>query len=58
MGAAWLLPEPWLLPVALILFGASSGAMDVSMNSHGVAVERARRADRTRARATPRSPMR
>ena len=32
--------EPWLLPLALIAFGASSGAMDVSMNAHGVAVER------------------
>jgi MFS family permease len=38
-----LAPEPWLLPVALALFGASSGAMDVSMNAHGVAVEQARR---------------
>jgi MFS family permease len=35
-----LAPEPWLLPVALAVFGASSGAMDVSMNAHGVAVER------------------
>jgi predicted MFS family arabinose efflux permease len=35
-----LAPEPWLLPVALTLFGASSAAMDVSMNAHGVAVER------------------
>ncbi len=33
-------PEPWLLPLALIVLGASSGAMDVSMNAHGVAVER------------------
>jgi MFS family permease len=35
-----LAPEPWLLPLALIVLGASSGAMDVSMNAHGVAVER------------------
>jgi Major Facilitator Superfamily len=35
-----LAPEPWLLPVALAILGASSGAMDVSMNAHGVAVER------------------
>jgi MFS family permease len=35
-----LAPEPWLLPVALAVLGASSGAMDVSMNAHGVAVER------------------
>ena len=35
-----LAPEPWLLPIALIILGASSGAMDVSMNAHGVAVER------------------
>jgi MFS family permease len=34
-----LAPEPWLLPLALIALGASSGAMDVSMNAHGVAVE-------------------
>jgi MFS family permease len=34
-----LAPEPWLLPLALIILGASSGAMDVSMNAHGVAVE-------------------
>jgi MFS family permease len=33
-------PEPWLLPVSLLLFGAASGAMDVSMNAHGVAIER------------------
>jgi predicted MFS family arabinose efflux permease len=36
-----LAPEPWLLPLALMAFGAGSGAMDVSMNAHGVAVERA-----------------
>jgi MFS family permease len=35
-----LAPEPWLLPIALAILGASSGAMDVSMNAHGVAVER------------------
>ena len=35
-----LAPEPWLLPLALIALGATSGAMDVSMNAHGVAVER------------------
>jgi hypothetical protein len=35
-----LAPEPWLLPLALIALGASSGSMDVSMNAHGVAVER------------------
>jgi MFS family permease len=38
-----LAPRPWLLPVALAVFGASSGAMDVSMNAHGVSVEQARR---------------
>jgi MFS family permease len=38
-----LAPEPWLLPLALIALGAGSGAMDVSMNAHGVAVERALR---------------
>jgi len=35
-----LAPEPWLLPIALAVLGATSGAMDVSMNAHGVAVER------------------
>jgi hypothetical protein len=35
-----LAPEPWLLPLALMVLGASSGSMDVSMNAHGVAVER------------------
>jgi MFS family permease len=35
-----LAPEPWLLPLALAVLGASSGSMDVSMNAHGVAVER------------------
>ena len=38
-----LSPQPWLLPLALAVLGASSGAMDVSMNAHGVAVERALR---------------
>jgi MFS family permease len=33
---AWNLPTLWL---ALTLFGAASGALDVSMNSHGVTVE-------------------
>jgi len=31
---------PVLLAAALIVFGAGNGAMDVSMNAHGVAVER------------------
>jgi MFS transporter len=33
-------PTPALLGLALVLFGAANGAMDVSMNAHGVAVER------------------
>jgi predicted MFS family arabinose efflux permease len=33
-------PSPALLGAALVLFGAANGAMDVSMNAHGVAVER------------------
>jgi predicted MFS family arabinose efflux permease len=33
-------PSPVLLGVALVFFGAANGAMDVSMNAHGVAVER------------------
>ena len=33
---AWSLPSLWF---ALVLFGAASGALDVAMNSHGVAVE-------------------
>jgi MFS family permease len=37
---AWNLPTLWL---ALTLFGAASGALDVAMNTHGVAVERAYR---------------
>jgi predicted MFS family arabinose efflux permease len=35
-----LAPSPLLLGVALVLFGAANGAMDVAMNAHGVAVER------------------
>lgn len=41
-----LLPLPVLAPgltslsLALVLFGAANGAMDVAMNAHGVAVER------------------
>ena len=31
---------PFMLGAILFVFGASSGAMDVSMNAHGVAVER------------------
>jgi MFS family permease len=34
-----LAPEPYLLPIALIAFGAAAGSMDVSMNSHGSAIE-------------------
>jgi predicted MFS family arabinose efflux permease len=33
-------PSPVLLGAVLLLFGAANGAMDVSMNAHGVAVER------------------
>ena len=33
-------PEPWLMPLSLLALGAASGAMDVSMNAHGVAIER------------------
>ena len=33
-------PSPVLLAAALLLFGAANGGMDVSMNIHGVAVER------------------
>jgi MFS family permease len=33
-------PEPYLMPLALLALGAASGAMDVSMNAHGVAIER------------------
>jgi hypothetical protein len=34
-----LAPEPLLLPLALVAFGAAAGAMDVSMNAHGAALE-------------------
>ena len=34
-------PGPVALAAALVVFGAGNGAMDVSMNAHGVAVERA-----------------
>jgi len=34
-------PGPVLLAAGLVVFGAGNGAMDVSMNAHGVAVERA-----------------
>jgi predicted MFS family arabinose efflux permease len=36
-------PGPVSLAAALLVFGAANGAMDVSMNAHGVAVERASR---------------
>ena len=36
-----LAPTPVLLGLALVVFGAANGAMDVSMNAHGVAVEKA-----------------
>jgi predicted MFS family arabinose efflux permease len=36
-----LAPSPVLLGAGLVVFGAANGAMDVSMNAHGVAVERA-----------------
>jgi predicted MFS family arabinose efflux permease len=35
-----LAPSPVVLGLTLLLFGATGGAMDVSMNAHGVAVER------------------
>jgi predicted MFS family arabinose efflux permease len=35
--------DPLLLPAALLAFGAATGAMDVSMNAHGVALEIAHR---------------
>jgi len=35
-----LAPRPWLVPVALFVLGASNATMDVSMNAHGVKVER------------------
>ena len=34
-----LAPEPYLLPIALLAFGAAGAAMDVSMNAHGSAIE-------------------
>ena len=34
-----LAPDPLLLPLGLLIFGAAAGAMDVSMNAHGVALE-------------------
>ena len=34
-----LAPEPYLLPLALLVFGAAGAAMDVSMNAHGSAIE-------------------
>ena len=33
-------PSPVLLGLALVVFGAANGSMDVAMNAHGVAVER------------------
>ena len=36
-----LATSPVMLAAILFVFGASNGAMDVSMNAHGVAVERA-----------------
>lgn len=36
-------PGPWLLFVALLIVGAANGAMDVSMNAHGITVEQALR---------------
>ena len=35
-----LAPDVFVLVIALILFGASVGALDVAMNAHGVAVEK------------------
>jgi fucose permease len=34
-----LAPEPWLIPLGLLAFGAAGGSMDVSMNAHGSAIE-------------------
>jgi len=34
-----LAPDPYLLPFALLAFGAAGAAMDVSMNAHGSAIE-------------------
>lgn len=42
LPALALAPSPELLAVALALFGASHGAMDVAMNAWGADVERAR----------------
>jgi fucose permease len=36
-----LMPDPELLALSLFVLGAGSATMDVSMNSHGVAVEKA-----------------
>lgn len=42
--AAFLLPVTapslWLFALALVMFGALNGAMDVAMNAHGLAVEK------------------
>src|SRR3979409_730120 len=38
-----LATSPYILGAILFVFGAANGAMDVSMNAHGVAVERALR---------------
>lgn len=38
-----LAPQPPMTAMALLALGAAAGAMDVSMNAHGVAVERAGR---------------
>src|SRR6185295_17636696 len=35
-----LATSPYVLGAILFVFGASNGAMDVSMNAHGVAIER------------------
>jgi MFS family permease len=39
--APLLAPSPILLAAVMLAFGAANGAMDVSMNAHGVALERA-----------------
>jgi predicted MFS family arabinose efflux permease len=36
-----LATSPYMLAAALFLFGASSGVMDVAMNAHGVAIQKA-----------------
>jgi hypothetical protein len=38
-----LAPSPAILALVMLLFGAANGAMDVSMNAHGVALERVQR---------------